>query len=308
MDKKKILAFGLLAAAAYTATQGGGEKQETTTPPPPPPPLPSGGGLETTTTQTGGGSQTAAARMGATNASSCIDSPINEERLKLLRTWSRQNMKALFYTAIERGATPLEAAQQIWAGAWRHESNPYKNLFVGALPFMLDLITESPQPPRVAQSFNISWDSTPVYDTLNNWYNGVTPWACTDWITWHKRLESRYQNTYLANDLWLSAWQNPDNQCYVLGLIGCPDNSYCRYKCEEFVKYLYSKDITVGNLISNSYCSLETVIKNVLGAAEDISKGLSNTAKIAQYALPVALGYLGYEYTTNLGKKIRENE
>jgi hypothetical protein len=140
--------------------------------------------------------------------------------------------------------------------------------------------------------FVINWDSQPIYDTFDNSWSGVEAWSCQDWITWHTKLEQHYNNTQLANQAWLSAWQASDNQCWFLGQIGCPDTSYCRYDCENFVEYLASKGIDIGNLISNVSCDLSNVVLNLTSGTVQLSKGLN----LAMTLLPFAAAYVGYRY------------
>lgn len=142
----------------------------------------------------------------------------------------------------------------------------------------------------------IKWDDAPLYEDLYCIWDCGGYWTCAEWRAWHRALELHFGNTYTANDVWLAAWQDPDNQCILLASLGCPDTDYCRYDC-DFVKYFYSKGITIGNVLSNVVCDLSTVVmditettSNVSSTVANISEGVEETSTMFKSALPILGG------------------
>jgi len=309
MKTKTIIGLGLLAAAALAY---GKEQPPTTDAPTTTPPIlpPSG---ETTTGETeAGGTAVAGLKQKLRE--------IREQQQGVkFAPYQRDILKQMLQEQLHT-TSPATVAQNLF-DYWNVEQNPYRMLFNSPPALLAGLIVNTPisaaaapvsapalptigQPPTTGSgNFTITWDSVPVYDSLyNDWYN-IDVWTCADWQLWHYRLEQRYESTFVANQIWLDAWNNESNSCWFLGAIGCPDSSYCRIDC-DFVEYLASKGLDIGNIISNTTCAVYNITMNIVGTVEDISTGLSNTGKIAQFLIPVALGYLGYKFVVGQGEKL----
>ena len=203
-----------------------------------------------------------------------------------------------------------QAVDLIWK-----EFNVPGNLFGEILPtidaLIFNLITVTPGRAKIAIELPrfISWNDAPIYDTSNNWWNNITPWTCADWKQYHQALETHFKSTQKANALWESAWGHPDNECLFAYSFGCPDTSYCRYDC-DFVEYFASKQIEIGNTLSNTTCDLSNVVLdivntagNIVSTAENITEAAASTAntlgKIAPLAIGAGILYKGFEYLQN---------
>lgn len=208
----------------------------------------------------------------------------------------------------------METMNEIWQ-YWIDERNLFKNLFPTKQSLFLVLSTYVPdragEREGIADAPQIQWNSVPQYDTLSNLWNGNHYWTCTEWKLWHIELEKHYQDTYKANNVWLTSWNSDENQCSAL-YIYCPETSYCNLDC-DFVEYLYSKDIDVSSLLSTAYCSLTNITKNIIKAGESIvntganvvhtvsnvSEGVKNTSGVLSYAIPALIVGYGIYYVTN---------
>lgn len=142
----------------------------------------------------------------------------------------------------------------------------------------------------------IKWNDAPIYEDLYCVWDCGDYWTCADWRAWHRALEQHFGDTYKANDIWMAAWQDPQNQCAVLASVWCPDTDGCRYDC-DFVEYFYSKGITIGNVLSNVYCDVSSVVldivqttSNVSSAVSNISEGVKETSTLFKTALPILGG------------------
>lgn len=184
------------------------------------------------------------------------------------------------------------AANEIWE-MWNVDQNPLRGMYNSSLSFLLSLIVV--QPPSVGDTGEITWNSRPVFPTWDNYFTDPNKiWSCGQWKIWHRKLEERYNSTKIANDIWEQKWVSPLNSRDYLG--GLEDlllpfvatSGDCKFDC-DFAEYLYSKDIDVSSLLSGTWCSLTGVVKNIVGSVEDISYGISNTAKVARYVMPAAV-------------------
>lgn len=179
---------------------------------------------------------------------------------------------------------------------WKNKENRFSSIFPTIESFMIGLATIEGKKKQISGLVN--WDSQPVYDTEWNWWYGIEAWSCTDWKNWHIELESHYNSTAKANQVWEAAWDSPQNKCNFLGIMFCPDTDYCRYDC-DWVKYFASKGVTnLNSLMSGVYCDLSNVVLNITGAASDVSQGVANTSNLLKWAIPVgaiAGGYFVYK-------------
>ena len=190
--------------------------------------------------------------------------------------------------------TFMGAAQSIW-NDWNTAGNIFFELLPNPEALIFSLLTYVPDravSPVISATpaplLPIKWNDAPIYDTFSNAYDGIYAWNCANWQSWHEALEEHYQSTTTANGIWKSAWMHEDNECIVLGTL-CPDTSYCRYDC-DFVEYFASKNMTVGNLFSNIYCDLSSIVLNLVETIDNVSQGVNNTTKTVAAILPWAAG------------------
>lgn len=196
-------------------------------------------------------------------------------------------------------------------------SSPFFDLFPNVKALFFSLATYIPDraeninkddaisnAPRV-----IEWNDAPLYEDLYCAWDCKDYWVCADWIAWHRALEQHFGDTYKANDIWMAAWQDPQNQCAILASVWCPDTDGCRYNC-DFVKYFYSKGITIGNVLSNVYCDLSNVVLNIVQttsnvstAVSNISEGVKDTSTLFKTAMPFVGGF----FLVAIGKRILKN-
>lgn len=223
---------------------------------------------------------TAISRVGAPKIS-------KEEFIALKKSDWRRMLKE------QMDSQPLAmAANTLWE-MWNTDENPLRGMYNSSLSFLLSLIVV--QPPAVGDAGEITWNSWPVFPTWDNYFDDPNKiWSCGQWKIWHRKLEERYNSTRIANDIWEQKWVSPLNSRDYLG--GLEDlllpfvatANDCKFDC-DFAEYLYSKDIDVSSLLSGTWCSLSGVVKNIVGSVEDISYGISNTAKVARYVMPAAV-------------------
>lgn len=203
------------------------------------------------------------------------------ERKQTIKSWTKQ-----FYD-YWRATDIKQAARKIW-DEWQDNSNIYFPLLPNPEALMFSLLAYTPPRGEGTTVANtpkvIQWDDAPIYDTISsNWYD-LDIWNCADWQMYHQALEEHYKSTNKANLLWKSAWLHEDNYCFITGIAVCPNTSYCRYDC-DFVEYLASKGMEVGQLVSNIYCDLSSVVLNVTEAAENATDGINQISKYAPYVV-----------------------
>jgi len=196
-----------------------------------------------------------------------------------------------------------QALNELWQ-AW----NIPENAFLSIAPnkeALLILVTQY-IPDRALDLFDdkanigqvspVRWDDLPKYEDLYCIFNCSNDyWTCSDWRAWHRALDNHFQSTSKANDIWLAAWQAPENQCLFLSIMVCPDSDFCRVDC-DFVSYFYSKGITIGNLASNIFCDLSQVVlditetaSNVTGTLGNVSAGAEQVSGIFKTIAPLAV-------------------
>lgn len=229
-----------------------------------------------------------------------------------------------FQLAMNNSRNNLSEAIDLTWQYWNDERNKYLRLFPTKTAMFMNIASYIPNRALDRGSINalpeIKWDSAPLYDSLyNDWYN-IPVWNCYDWQYWHMKLEEHFKDTATANQVWLRAWNADENQCYITGVLACPDTDSCRWDC-GFVEYLYSKDIPVGNIMSNSYCDLSAIVKNIVKAgtnitqaaseitqgAANLGEGIKNTGSVLGTMMPLAIGgiaaLVAYNYANKQAKK-----
>lgn len=194
-----------------------------------------------------------------------------------------------------------ESVDLIW-NEWDMADNPYFSLLPNVESFIFSLLVFVPSRDDLSVISQvpaaIAWDDAPIYDTMTNAYYSVTSWNCADWKAWHQALEVNFGDTYEANAIWESAWENDDNYCSFLGVMICPDTDWCRYDC-SFVEYLASKDIDIGNLLSNTTCDLSAIVLNIVKTVKNVSEGVKTISSFIPWAGAAAIIWGGYKFTQN---------
>jgi hypothetical protein len=189
---------------------------------------------------------------------------------------------------------------------WRNPLNPYRNFFIEIKQFVLALaIADSYNPslPRnVIGQFNITYNSTPVYDTYTNWWYNVPVWNCAEWKQWYIELK----NYYGENDAryrWNSAAQHPDNG-YGGNFADC--QSDCDFYKFQVQNNLWRPFMPITAAYTWAACDIGQVITGATNAAVGVSQGLVNTSRVISIALPVlaiAGTYFIYKKYLKNGKK-----
>jgi hypothetical protein len=199
------------------------------------------------------------------------------------------NFKAFIENQINSGLNFDQAFDNAWK-LWNSPENKLSPLIPTKQAFYSRLYHNKTKIHNIGANI-INWDSQPLYDNFDAYWNGDPVWSCAEWILWHNKLEQHYGSTQQANQIWVQAWESSehDPDCWAFF---CPDTSYCRYDCTGFVNYLESKNIPVGNLFSNVTCNLANVVTNT-------TEGIEFTSKILRYAIPAIALYAGYRYLEN---------
>lgn len=178
-----------------------------------------------------------------------------------------------------------DAAFNVW-NEFNVEGNPYLYVLPSPQALFFSLLTFIPNRAEGIEIASgptpITWDSTPIYETLSNWWNAAPVWTCAEWENWHRALESYYNDTYSANSVWEQAWNHPDNQCTWTG---CPQTSLCAFDC-DFVEYLASKDIDVSNLLSSTTCSLTNIVLNIVQTAQNVTETVVTVSETTKKVFP----------------------
>jgi hypothetical protein len=213
------------------------------------------------------------------------------EDLNTIEDWTR------LFNQYKKSFSFENSIQKMWTD-WNVRSNPYLKLLPNIDSLIFAISTFKPNRATGAAIANtvetITWSDAPVYDTLSNSWNNITPWNCATWRYWHEALEKHYNSTKKANAIWEVAWSHPDNECYVTGILLCPGTSHCRYDC-SFVEYFASKEIEIGNILSNTTCDLSNVISNIVEAAESTTNTVKTVAPLVTTGLIIYGGNRIYQ-------------
>ena len=294
--------IGLAAIGVGLAVALNSNKKDTKLPLPAPTPIP--GPVFSDPKLNPGDSTTPVIQPTTETAVSGVKEDTRELSKDQYNSFRRNDWRAILQMKLDAGRELSSATQELFE-LWNNNNNQYKNYFQSPIALLLGIIVLDTNTARIGLSPVISWNSTPVYDTFSNYWNGVVGWSCAEWRIWHQKMEAYYEDTYDANEVWETAWNHPDNNCMVLGQVGCPDTAYCRYDC-DFVRYIKSKGISLGNVFSNTTCTLSDVVLDIVESVEDVGEGIRTTAKIATFAIPIAAGVLAYAWVATTKKRIEK--
>lgn len=240
--------------------------------------------------------------------------PVIKEQQSLTKdqymTYRKKEWRNLLQQKLDAGKELSVATQELWM-LWYNPLNVARNYFNSPASLLLSLIVDT----SADQIGAIDHNSTPVYPTWYNWWNNFDDiWTCSDWKTYHQKLEEHFGNTSEANQVWEQAWSNPDNISDFAGGLSAIWNytpasmllrtsTDCRYDC-NLMEYLYSKGIDISNFFSGFTCSMENVAMNIVGTVEDVSTGIGNFGKIAKILVPVGATWLVISWLKGTTKKV----
>lgn len=290
MKTKKIIGLGLLGVAAFALSKSNDSNVPPKGDQPP--------GLPDIQIDPAGGSEEVFEEKIAVGR---LSIPENAKELskEQYETFKRVEWRQLLQQKLDAGKSLSVAAQELWE-LWYNPNNPYRNYAISPPALFLMIITKPQRVEAVGRVLN--WNSSPVYPTWTNWWNGEQAWTCSEWKVWHQKLEEHYKSTYKANQIWEPAFDHPDNNPN-LNLGFATGKAACMLDC-DFAEYMASKDINIHDLLSQTVCDLSNVVLNIIDTAESVSSGVKNTGKILQWGIPLAATYFAYKFITNNDDKL----
>ncbi|MGH1339289.1 MAG: hypothetical protein ACRBFS_24435 [Aureispira sp.] len=191
--------------------------------------------------------------------------------------WQRKEW-ALWYRAIAQQEGPARAIDTLWA-AWNVEANSIA--FKLPSSYHLERVLVLWQPKATVGNFNITENSTPVYDTWAAWWNNIPVWNCPEWMAWFDAMEIAW-DLQTAQYKFSSGWTNPDNW-NITGV-----GRKCREDC-SFIKIMIERGIDVAPIGMHTLCSIINVPYNLIKATENVSEGIKDTTSLASKVMPVAI-------------------
>jgi len=240
----------------------------------------------------------------STNSSNVGSVNINLESIGW-NTWKGKEWSNWFKEFQKNYENKYDAFQDAF-DIWRNQLNPYKNFFLDTKQFVLGLaIADSirtEMPTNVIGQFNITYNSTPVYDTYTNWWYGIPVWNCAEWKQWYIELKNYYGESD-ARYRWNSAAQHPDNG-YGGNFSDC--QSDCDFYKFQIQNNLYRPYMPITAAYTWAACDVGQIITGVTNSAVGVSQGLANTSRVFNIALPVlaiAGTYYIYKKYLKNGKK-----
>lgn len=261
--KKSTIIFGGLGAAVALAYAS---STKNTLPPPPTgtPPL-----NTQNTTAVGPGKQVAG--IPDITASSMPD----------YSSWKRAEW-ASWYKALFLSSDSATAKSRVW-NAWTSERNEYKENIPSADLLEMNLATW--RPTGEIGAFNVTANSTPVYDTWTNWYNNTPVWNCSDWVSWFDAMSAK-DGIAKARTKFASAWEYKDN--WSFGSNGWSCSQTC-----DFVDKMHQRGLSVGDTGMTTICSFTNIPANVVATVDIATAGAKNTVATLSAILPAAVVVAG---------------
>lgn len=122
-------------------------------------------------------------------------------------------------------------------------------------------------------AFEITADSIPVLDE----WGWDDYWGIAEWQLWHSLMVKKYGKDS-AKIKFEYYWNKQD-------AFSSPYN-WAKYN-PQFVAYLKSNGIDIGNFISTPVIGAGEVIKDVTGAVTNTTKGVLNTTNILKWVIPI---------------------
>ena len=167
----------------------------------------------------------------------------------------------------------------------------------------------------LGQVTTIAWDTVPHTDGATG---KEVEWTCMDWVTWHKRLVTRWGRDE-ANRIFISWWEKIRGE--VPWYVPFPYQDFCGYG-SDFLNYFRSVGLTdhisfIAGIVAPIYSGateiasgVEQVSTEVSQAAVQTTKAATGTAKTVKVLLPVVLigsiGLIGwYAYKNYIRGKSR---
>lgn len=221
-------------------------------------------------------------------------------------TWRGKEWSSWFLDFSKNYENTYDAFQDAF-DVWRNPLNPKRNFFLDVKQFVLGLaIAQSIKtelPRNVVGQFNITYNSTPVYDTWYNWWYGVPAWSCSEWKQWYFEMKNFYGEAD-ARQRWNSAAQNSENDVFGGEFHGCLSD--CDFYKFQIQNNLWRPSLPLTGIITWTTCDVGQVVTNATNTVVNASQGIANTAKVASYLLPVlaVVGtYFIYKKYLKNGKK-----
>lgn len=145
----------------------------------------------------------------------------------------------------------------------------------------------NPAPSKYSPEHNPnSADATPLYNNnilkFWNWFDTV--WACSDWITWHKSLKTKYGKAQ-ADTTFLQSWEDLATGSSAID---------CRSFNESFRNYMSSEKLLdslysgIGNVARPLGVGTD-VVSSVGSSVTSIGKTIDSIATVLKVAIPIAL-------------------
>ena len=214
------------------------------------------------------------------------------------KNWRGENWSNWFKSFKENFSDTNEAIKQAFK-IWYDDKNPYKNLFLSEKHFILALAMGERLPKLNTAEVEgvrgigatISASSVPVYDTWTNWWYGVNPWGCPEWIEWHRQLKIAYGDTD-ARYRWNSSAQHPDNNIGFNVFHGCLND--CDFYRYQIANNLWRPSLPLTGTYTWLTCDVGQAVTNTTNAVQYLTQGVENTGKILQYAIPILTGVVAY--------------
>lgn len=129
-------------------------------------------------------------------------------------------------------------------------------------------------------------DAKPLYNDnilkFWNWFDTV--WSCTDWMTWHKSLRSKY-GLSIANQKFIAEW---DNLATGSSAIDCRTFNTSFRDYMKKVGLLDALYYGIG-YIAKPIGAAGDIITSAGNVVSDIGKGAEKTIRTASVLLPIIL-------------------
>jgi hypothetical protein len=213
------------------------------------------------------------------------DQEINENSQPDYDNWIRKDW-ALYFRAIYALVDPNDAMNFVWE-KWLDHTNPLLlEMFPVRNALILSLVGPSSSAPVIGDNapFIITADSTPIYETTSNLWNGIYSWDCEHWKMWYNKMKDAY-GVSTAVDRFVNAWNYADNWGWTINLTA---GQWCGIDC-DFINYFRTQGIDVAVTGSSNFCTLVDVTTDLIDATKHTSEGIKKTASLASTWLPIAI-------------------
>lgn len=136
----------------------------------------------------------------------------------------------------------------------------------------------------------IEWNTQPVINSLP--YNRDGYWDCSDWMTWHSKVEAKY-GLKRANEVFLIWWNKQgvaayaDNQCYIFNRTFRDWWKAKKLPAQTLLDYTITNQLDLVTDASGAVVNTAgKVIQTTAEAAENIADAAGGTAKVLKWVVP----------------------